>query len=219
MKLHLSFLFFFSLVLFSCEPAIKGNERSFVEGTVLDFEGNAIANVSVTSRTQNLLLGKGTTDSNGNFEFTSLQSRFSEFIVDVNTENDNSPFGMYSIIYSDNPLQLNYNLSNITLRRKASLVFNIKKTSNENNTLDWSLQYTEPTCEVYDDEETNESLGRCYETGSFEGTLDNTNPDFESEFTSVQNTTVQFTYQLNNTEPQTISIELTEATNFYEFEY
>ena len=219
MKLHLSFLFLVSLVLFSCEPAIKGNERSFVKGTVSDFEGNAITNVSVTARTQNLLLGEGSTDSNGNFEFTSLQSRFSEFTVDVNAENDNSPFGMYSIIYSEKPLQQSYNLSNIILRKKATLVFNIKKTSTENNTLDWSLQYTEPNCDVYDDEETNESLGRCYETSSFEGTLDNTNPDFEAEFPSLQNTTVQFTYQLNDTEPQTISIELTEATNFYEFEY
>ncbi|PVW16307.1 hypothetical protein DDV96_03315 [Marixanthomonas spongiae] len=207
------------MLLLSCDPEVKENERSLVKGTVLDFEGNPIAIVPVTTTTGKLLLGEDFTDRNGNFEFTSLEPKSGDLIIDVNAEDDNSPFGTYSIIYSQKPLQQNYNLSNITLRKKAILVFDIKKTSTENSTLDWSLEYTEPFCEVYDDEETNQSIGRCYENTSFSEILDAANPDFESEFASVQNTTAQFTYQINKEAPQTISIELTEATNFYEFEY
>jgi len=220
LKVQIPLLFFLiSIILYSCEPEIKENERTAIEGTVIDFEGNAIPNIPIKVKTQNLLLGEGSTDNIGSFKFTSLQSKFDELTINVNTEGGNSSFGTYSIIYSNKPLQQGYNLSDITLRRKATLLFNIEKTSSENNTLNWSLQYTEPFCEIYDDEETSQNTSRCYETTSLIEVLDTTNPNFESEIFSVQNTTAQFTYQLNDAEPQTILIELTEATNFYEFEY
>lgn len=217
MKKVLYLLLLFVLCAFQCEEEVENDQRSSVSGLIVDGNNNPLSDIKIQVISEDLVLGESRSESNGFFSFTSLRPGYDHFRIAIN-RTEGSPYSRVTYVYGDSSFEERYNLDQVVLRKLATLDFKITKTSPDQNVLDFSLEYISSECSFFFIDTNIPNSEDCYEDKIISGTLDN-QTNFESEVPSLLYSSVRFSYELNNEPPQTILIELTEATTTYEFEY
>ena len=206
------------LCAFQCEDEVEDDQRSAVSGFIVDGNNNPISDIKIQVISDDLVLGESRSESSGFFSFTSLRPGFDDFRIAIN-RTEGSPYSRVTYVYGDSSFEEQYNLDEVVLRKLATLDFKITKTSPDQDVLDFSLEYMNNECSFFFIDTNIPNSEDCYEDEIISGTLSNSQTNFETEVPSLLNTTIRFTYELNNEPPQTILIELTQATTTYEFEY
>lgn len=221
--------FFFvciGLLVFSCKPEVLDNMRLNVKGELRDGNGNPIPNIPVMTKASLYDLGNDLSDEQGRFDFVSLASDYRHFEIYINSSgwidstetNYNSDFSTVTYKFHESAFEQTYALSTVTLKKKALLNLKIEKTSTENDTLHWSLEYNSPICnfrigyEGINDQD-------CYPVAVISDRLGISHLDYENQFQSVQNSEAVFGYRINSGEFQTVNIELNQDITNYVFEY
>lgn len=233
MKIKLLLLAAITLTLGACTPDIKDNARSLVRGSVVDEGGNPLADVPVRTEGYYYLLGETTTDSQGNFEFTSLESTDTNYSIIVNYQKDsfanienpddlsgNTLYTKISFLYHKSEYQKTYDIPTVKLKKKAKFDFSIERTSTTNDTLSWRLSVVEPRCQyIFDDDELTPVDAQCFPERNYQEYLDPDFPDYGREFNTVLNSEAIFQYRINDSEEESIHIDINQLNTTYVFEY
>jgi hypothetical protein len=214
--LFLSLLFI--LCAFQCEDEVEDNRRSVVSGLIVDGSNNPVSDIKIQVISENNILGESRSNSGGAFSFTSLRPAYGNFRIAVNTV-EGSPYGPVNFVYGDSSFEELYDLSAVTVRKTSVLDLRINKTTPGADQLDFTLEYISSDCTFYFINTNMPNTEECFEEILLSETLSGAQSNYETELSSLLNTTVRFTYELNNEPPQTILIDLTDATTTYEFEY
>ncbi|MDN3723830.1 carboxypeptidase-like regulatory domain-containing protein [Aequorivita sp. SDUM287046] len=226
MKFKFSSVLLISLALLlfqSCEKLeITNNERLLVKGKIVDQNGNALANIPIKTEAVNRILAKTTTDTNGNFAFTSLNANTDPLHVLVNIaanfelENENPDYASKVFSSEGGNEQLLLDLGTITLSNLGSFSMLLKNLHGDNNTVEYTLSYTSKVCRLPLEFNNNDA---CEFDQSTEGFLDATSQNRTLGEESVIGTVAIFEYRLNNEPTQTIEIPVTNPPVNYVFEY
>jgi len=92
------FLLFFCI--YSCQDiSIENDKRITIAGNLIDESGNPIRDIEIKSFVEEYEMGNGTSDKQGNFLFTSLQSYSNDFVININ-QRHRSRFENFSAIDS-----------------------------------------------------------------------------------------------------------------------
>jgi len=215
---------FIGFLFFSCKPEVRDNIRLSVKGELRDGNDNPISDIPIKTRAYLYLLGNDLSDEQGQFDFVSLASDHPYFEIHINSPgwldstetNFNNDFSTITYTFKESSFEQAYALSTVTLRKRAFLNLKIEKTSTQNDTLNWFLEYKRPMCNYKIGYENVDEDADCYRITGISGI---TNLDYEDQFHSVQNSEAVFGYQINSGEFQTVYIELNQDTTNYVLEY
>lgn len=225
-------LFGFSLfLLIGCsEVRIESNRRIEIRGEILDEEGMGLPGISVFSIAQkntgltsntDKILGAGTTDANGSFNFTSLDSYTHNLTIAVNPSEFENLISRPSIYYTDltGEHELSYNLGTLNLAEQLNFSLQIKNTSQTQDTLIYTIRFQE--ADSFFQFENGEFLPvTSLEDNAI--TLRQHRPDDELRthtFTTVLGSEIRFAYGLGENAVQQILIPVNLQNTSYEFEY
>lgn len=228
----LQILLIWILLLFqSCDVQVMDDHRILIKGRIVDSENNPLQNISVRTKTYGAILGESLSDANGEFQFTSLESKdYNPTNIAVNIKPNKYYSGDYDLDLIENPVYtakqyfndlfnrkaVTYNLGQIQLNEAASLKVFFNNIPGDNNRVAYKFEYQSAICEIDLNDSTSEN---CLFDFEYYQQLDINSNDFESIFYSQLGTTVLLKYILNNEPEQTISIPLTNLENTYVFEY
>lgn len=229
---QLMFMMGILLLFQSCELQIMDDRRVLIKGNIVDSSNNPISNISVRCQTQGQILGDAVSDSNGQFQFTSLEasSYYAQNIM-VNMKSGSYYYdGSYNFDLIENsnytakqyfsnsskPNATAYNLGQIQLNEAASLDIFFNNISGDNNSVAYKLEYDSAVCQIdlnYNDPE------NCQVDETYYQQLDINSTNFQTTINSQLGTSVKLIYILNSEPEQTISIPLSNSENTYVFEY
>lgn len=214
---------FCCLFFSACSFDVEKNRRVEVTGTVVNFTENPIANILIESKGDRHILGSTITNSEGQFSFTSLESDAQDFSIEINGnfnnfEND-SP--LTSFLYSNTSLSFerdrnDYYLGQITLAERAILAIDIRRTSSNNATINWSLTFSRANCSQIVEDYTLIN-DECYPEISIQSQEDEIN--YTNTFDTVRFSNAIFEYSINNGATQQVQIPINDLNTTYEFEY
>lgn len=217
------FLFAFLLSFYGCEKVyITDNERLLVKGKIVDQNGDPLSNIYVVTSAENKTIAHARTDSDGNFEFTSLNADNNNFYFLVNAkygnifenENPNYPVRVYKSETPNTSLKLDY--GTITLNDLGGFSLMLKNLPGDENSLQYKISYTTIICHLPLEPGGNNT---CETDQIIEGNLtaSSENRTFQSE--SIVGTHAIFEYSLNGMPVQTIEYPVTNPQTNYVFEF
>lgn len=212
----------------ACTPAVEDNSRLYLTGNITDNHNQALSDIWILTRASRFDLGKGITDSEGNFEFVSLDSKIKDFGVHIN------PLPSFFFNQSDLPLYQNqwgsvtyiFNREGFSetlivpktkLNRKALLNLKIEKTSSTENTLEWKLLYTNLHVFYQWDENSQEYICDC--EGIANGILKPERPELNQVFEIPAGTQAFLSYRINSEPWQALIIDINQPQTDYELSY
>ena len=237
MRIKLIRLFVLSLmfVVTNCETSFTSNTRLLVEGTIKDSEGLPIENAEIstyTHRTTGLLffpaptgsdeylLGRNYSDSNGKFSVVSLYDRNYDFSIEIKANENYSEYIYRTNTNDYTPDDLKFNLQNVTLNTLVDLNFAISRTSGEGNSITYTFNYSYPTCiEIYEAGVLDPNQSYCNYPSSLGQTLNDDNPNHDSSFSVALGSTVEFVYSINNDPEITETFIIDQPTYEFSFNY
>ena len=224
-----------------CDPPIEflDNERLLFKGRVVDVQGNPRVNVSVeifasrdffdpefSNSSEDALLGTALTDANGNFSFVSLSPRNAlNFYALVN-------FISVDVFTGQTPLVINgidalerndftYDLGNLTVENIVNYDFDIERTTNTTDTLQYSLRF-KPQINTIDFDVNNNMLPELLPFPSLVGELLPTENVVQENFRVRETDTIVLEYQLVNgsvQEMETLTIIVNESPENFLFRF
>ena len=221
-----------TILLFFClgctETDIENDLRIFVRGKVLN-ENIPLQNATIEVSTEaagsgagTIILGNGTTNTNGDFEFVSLYGQNDFFEIEIKRENE---FEYTSYTYRTNtldyyPEDLTIDLGTIELKQISDFNYNINRNSPQGTTLEYTFTYTIPSCEEYFEAgilDPNQSF--CLEPFTFSRTLDDNNSSVSNDFLVPLGSIVEFSYSINGGTLITELITVDQINFDYDFSY
>lgn len=209
----------------ACTPAVEDNRRLYLTGNITDNQNQALSDIWILSRASRFDLGKGITDSNGNFEMVSLDSEIKEFEVYINPPPPfifnltdlplyQNQWGSVSYIFNREDLGEAFTVPETKLHRKANLNLKIEKTSSAENTLEWKLLYSNSHIFYHWDINSNENICDC--EGLANGILQPEQFELEEVFETLVGTQAFLRYRINSEPWQIISIDINQPQTHYE---
>ena len=200
-----------------------------MSGQVLDEVNQPItqAQVEIASRIatsifgeENLILGSGLTDDSGSFNVVSLLERDDEFAVKVNKNQDFTSYTYITDTAANNLDDLEINLGEVSLKRIATVSFNISETSDVGNTLNFTLKYNDIECvEFFNGEEIDVNNSFCFQQVQITQVLENTVTSANGIFSTPLLSEIEFTYSINNQAPITETFIVNETSYEFTFNY
>ncbi|MGV6831914.1 MAG: hypothetical protein ACWA5P_10215 [bacterium] len=216
-------------LVYSCEVNLEPDTRILVSGQVLDEVNQPItqAQVEIASRIatsifgeDNLILGSGLTDDSGSFNVVSLLERDDEFAVKVNKNQDFTSYTYITDTAANNLDDLEINLGEVSLKRIATVSFNIIETSGAGNTLNFTLKYNDIECvEFFNGEEIDVNNSFCFQQVQISQVLENTVNSTNGIFSTPLLSEIEFTYSINNQAPITETFIVNETSYEFTFNY
>lgn len=222
----LSFLVVFALLYNCAETDVDNNVRVIVTGKVVDQNNAPISDAEIKITTEasgngalEVLLAEGFSDTNGQFEITSLFGSNDIFEIQISNGNSFSKYTYITNTVEFIPEDLEFNLGNIELKALSSFSYSITRESGLGNTLDYSLEYMSTECfQVFENEQLNLNQSFCNELQNRARQLNDERPNEEDRTLIVPlDSEVIFRYSINGGEE--ISEILTINTTDYEFEF
>ncbi len=197
--------FILCLLLQSCYD-IDDNRRVLVTGNLVDNNGAPISGITVESRGSSTVLGFNTSDENGDFSFTSLESNAGDFSIYIHPESERDTL-YTSLIYtneeniSESSIEDNkrgqkaYDLGNVTLPKFAFLEIAVNRTSKTQDTLNYTLTISDAYCQNYFVEEKIDTLrSRCFNKEARRGRILPESEDLKLGYRTLKNSSAIFTY-------------------------
>lgn len=201
---------------------IESDRRILVKGRVIDSMGNPLPDISIVTSAHGDALGQSHTDASGNFRLISLDEQFDPLDIYINVDNFfnstiNSEYSNRSYLSAVHNKRLLYDLGDIILGKRVKLNFIFNNIPGDENTLDYTIEYTPANCEIpltVVNPPENCDLG-----ASYEGNLSQISENRTLNIESLMGTNVILTYSLNFEPTQTIEIPLINLETNYVFEY
>ena len=203
----------FTALVYGCEINLEPDTRILVSGQVLDEVNQPVtqAQVEVTSRIatsifgeDDLILGSGLTDDSGSFNVVSLLERDDEFAVRVNKNEDFTSYTYFTDTAANELDDLEINLGEVSLKRIATVSFNINETSGTGNTLNFTLKYNDIECiEFFNGEIIDMNNSFCFQQVQISQVLETTVTSTNGMFLTPLLSEIEFTYSINNQSPIT----------------
>lgn len=217
------------LFVFSCEISLEPDTRIVVSGKVLDTSGNPIDEATISvyirrnqlfSSSENYLLGRNNSDSNGVFQVVSLFSKDEDFVIEVKAGNMYSQYAYVTNTETYTPFDLIFQLNEVQLKNTSKFTYNINRTSSSENVLNYSFTFKSIDCvDVYENENLNATQSYC-NTSRIVGTqLNDNKPDISDSFITLLNTEVTFSYTLNNEQEISETFLINEDNYEFNFNY
>ncbi|SFU75006.1 hypothetical protein SAMN05216480_11921 [Pustulibacterium marinum] len=209
-------LVFCLLIFHGCDDFdIENNRRILLHGTVVNYNDEPIENIKVSYVVDGSTLGYGRTNSNGFYEFYSLDSSDDSAILKVNKSNSSTNYSSYDRYLGDDRDSKTSFTYNVTLYDAANLDIVLNNTSGTSSTINYQVMYPSATCSFYEDEVEIYGASECFT---------NQVNNYDESNTHVQirtllNEEIQIVYTINDEEPQSISLVLTQSDTTYEIEY
>ncbi|MGX1023570.1 hypothetical protein [Psychroflexus sp. MBR-150] len=223
------------LVCWSCED-IANNRRLIFTGNLIDENNQPIQNARLISTLSANVgfeeaenrIGLGQTNTSGFFEFASLVPLSSSAGLQIIPEEsgviaeESDKFANVVLSFTndvfDNVNQVE--LNDFKIPRKAILELNIQKTSTEPVFLEWTIERKTAQCFITISELNElENIEFCNTFFSISGQNNSENPNEQRTIQSLRNSTVFFTFSINNAPNQVIEITLNNPSNVFEFTY
>lgn len=221
-------------VFLGCVPDdfVEDNRRNLIVGQVLNEEGSPLENITVRSAfdINNLIqeqfgfpsnldpvLGESSTNSNGDFSFTSLVSRNNSRVNYVSIGGDENSNLQRVIYVLDNPFSGLIELPTTVLVPNAQLELNIERTSTAPTILFYTLEYADSQDVIFLSEGSlNISLNDS-------GELDVAENEEIITVSTQLGSTATFTYRIFNDdeliEEGTETITIDQETQTFSFEF
>ncbi|SDB47922.1 hypothetical protein SAMN03097699_1599 [Flavobacteriaceae bacterium MAR_2010_188] len=218
-SLILILLLSMALIRCQCEPDIKDNERSLLDGIITDTNDNPLGDVTVSLKVHDLNLGKGLTDQNGFFQFISLVSSRNDYSLILKPLDPQSEYSDYKIDFLNRLFNGSNNLGTIPLSKKALLKLQIRNTSNNSASISYSITYRIPECTVSGDDSVSVDYYNCFDTNFYSDRITPAESNLDIEFISILGSTAVLTYTLENAETQLENILLNQSQTNYILEY
>lgn len=218
-------LIFGLLFLISCsEPYVDNDIRVAVVGKVQDINGNPIEDATVhvylQGNSSSLLSGTGLSGADGTFRILSIFGRNDNLRVDVSKDNSYSNHVYLVGIRDYIPTDLTFDVQNIQLSKVAFLDINVNREANSENTFNLSVEYTSPDCiQYFDGLSLIENFSFCFGQNTFSATLGDAFPNFSRTIVVPLNSDVSITYNVNDSEPVTETIQVNQENQIYEIVY
>lgn len=213
----------------TCEPEVVDDTRGFATGSVVDVNGNPLADIPIIIRPlrYDKILGQSSTDQNGKFKLVTTAFSSGNIQARINRGNLNESVDLQNPVYAaktftQDASKKRFKLGEIQLQKAASLDFSIQRTLQTADTLQWELLSTSQNCEIYLGEPQEDDpyyTDSCYAEFSIDRRQTPEEPNFEMQIKSLKGTEAIFIYKTENQAYDTISIPLTETENTYEFNY
>lgn len=237
MKCKLKALLFFGLLIMlqNCETRFEDDTRILVKGTIEDGLGNPIPDVEISvyrgelfvflfaplpSFDDEYLLGQNYSNSEGEFSVTSLYDKDQYFKIILDAGDAYTQYIYQSNTEDYIPSDLTFNLDAVTLYKLGTLNFAISRTSGDGNSIEYTFRYSSPLCvEYYEEEIINIEESNCYRDEFFNGTLNDENPNIESQFNVSVGTQVEFTYSVNGAPEITETFIINQENYEFTFSY
>ncbi|WP_340154660.1 hypothetical protein [uncultured Winogradskyella sp.] len=234
MKINLKQLLVLCVVLttLGCVTRFEDDTRILIVGEVVNSIGEPIENAQISIYTRrargifvnsgydDYLLGRGYSGNDGEFSVTSVLDLDDEFSIEIDAEEDVTNYRYYTSTIAYVPSNLVYNLNTIELKKRATLNYNITRTSGEGNTLDYKFKYNSIYCaEYYDQGVINENYSYCYNGVEDYRLLTDLRPDEERSLETILGSTVEFTYSINDQPEITEIFTINQPTYEFTFSY
>ncbi|TCK64781.1 hypothetical protein DFQ05_2518 [Winogradskyella wandonensis] len=206
--LQFSISIFLLLLLHSCaETQVDNNVRVLILGRVVDGDSNPIENATIHVYTEadglgasRVLLAEGISGTFGDFKITSLFGSNSRFYIEVTNGFEYANYTYTTNTSEYRPEDLTFNLQNVVLNKLSRFTYNITRESVAGTTLDFRFRYTDPFCrEFFIDGELDAAQSYCFEERLTGRILSDDLPDaINREFATAFNSTIIFTYKIND---------------------
>jgi hypothetical protein len=218
------------LFLQSCYD-IDNNRRVLVTGNLVDENGDPVSGITVESRGSNTVLGFHTSEENGDFSFTSIESNASDFSIYINPEiAQDTLYASSTYInqenFSESPVdnhkrsQNLYDLGNVTLRQIGFLEIAVNRTSGTLDTLNYTINFSETSCQNYFGEEQIDTLrSLCFIKVERGGSILPESEDLKIYHKTLKNSSAIFTYRINNGKKEQVIIPIDQYNTRYVFEF
>jgi len=216
----------FSLFFTSCEIKLEPDTRVLVAGRVLDSDGNAIENAEISvytrrspfSYSEEYLLGRNYSTSEGYFEVISLYEKYRDFAIEITAGDYFSKYAYFTDTENYTPQDLTFNLNTKVLSKLSSFNYSINRVSPPGTTLQYTFTFVSDQCiEFYINGALNVEQSFCHQYNSTGATLSNERPDISSTITTLQGSEVLFSYSINN-QPEILETLIIDQEN-YEFNF
>lgn len=214
-----------------CGPDFQTNKRVLILGQIQNANGEPLSNIDVSAFTltddyfqgiqQNgYLLGRNKSEADGTIAVTCLLDVESDFFIKVNGDDD---YIDYSYVFKTDlsePENLVINMGTVMLQKKANITFNITRSSPEGTPIDYTIAYQNPFCAVvYEDDSLISEQSNCFETVSFNRSLEGTTDQDTDSFSSVLGSNVTITFSIDNQPQMTENFTIDQLNYTYEFSY
>lgn len=237
MNMSIKFLVIIVLLctFYSCSTRFEDDIRVLVKGKVVNSFGEPIADAEVSvytrrgrgiffapgpSGSDDYVLGRNYSDSNGDFSVTSIFDKDEDFSIGIDAGDEYGKYGYYTNTEDYVPSDFVFNLETVTLKNISNVNYNISRVSGEGNTLRYSFKYENDYCEEYYEQETlNEDQSYCYADVFENRLLSDNQPDLESSFSTTNGSTVEFIYSINDQPEITETFTITDPTYEFTFSY
>lgn len=216
------------MICCSCSRVrIEDNTRIQITGTIIsdgdvtDLPIRALASNYGNSGSESGnagLLGKGRTNSNGNFDFPSLLASDRSVIIEVNNDFEEDRELSSAIFIDEEEDKKLYDLGEIELPKQIRFNLSVENTSGTTDTLIYKFTY-EKSQKVYIRE--RDSYVEYDEGSNYISVYRQIPSDTiqEHHFYTRDNSTIQFIYNLGENAQQKIEIPVNPENTTYEFEY
>ncbi len=200
-------------------------------GQIQNINGEPLPNIDVSATTltddyfqgnqqDGYLLGRNKSNPDGTVRVTCLLDVNSDFFIKVN---GNDEYIDYSYVFNTDlsePEDLVINIGTVTLQKRANVTLNIIRLNQMDMPIEYSISYQLPRCaEVYEDSLLILDQSSCFDTTSFNRSIDGDSNQFQEDFVSLLGSIVTITYSINN-QPQMIeSFTINQSDFTYEFNY
>lgn len=229
--LKVFFLIVFSLLLLQCGPDYQTNKRVLIKGQLQNGIGEPIGNIDVSvitlangnfpgNQPNGYLLGRNKSQEDGSIAVICLLDVDSDFFITVNGIED---YIDYSYVFKTDfsePEDLVVDMGTVTLRKGASVNFNLSRTSPAGTSIDFVISYENPFCTVvYEDDSLIPEESTCFEQRTFTRSLDGNSENFSSSFNSVLGSDFTIIYSIDNQPEETETFTIDQSNFTYEFTY
>jgi hypothetical protein len=209
----------------SCsDPTVDDNIRVLVKGKVQDVNGNplddAMVHVYLEGNSSSLLSGSGLSEDDGTFSLTSIFGSNDNLRVNVSKSDSYSSYSYLVGIRDYIPNDLTFDLQTIQLSKIGFLEINVSREANSENALDLSVFYTSAECiQIFEGQNIIDDFSFCFEPNSFNRTLGDNFPNFSRTIVVPLNSEVSISYNINEGETLTETIEVNQENQVYEILY
>ena len=224
-------LFSCLLFIFGCdEVLIEENRRIEIKGSVNSITNEPVPDLKIFaagategnfSTNTNKLLGKGSSNENGDFDFISLDSYSHGLVIAINPS-EIEVDSTYASLYFYDPSGEHssaYDLQDISIPRKINFQLDIRNTSGTSDTLKYVLDFERPVLKyIYESGRfvENDSGGASYIT------IREHRPESDPLSLSLpimEGSEFVFAYRLGDSPLEEIAIPVNTENNSYDFEY
>ncbi|TXD81461.1 hypothetical protein ESY86_18180 [Subsaximicrobium wynnwilliamsii] len=221
-------------LVFSCETRFEDDIRVLARGSVVNESGAAVADAEIavftrrgtssifsgSSSSDEFLLGRNQSQSDGTFEVISLFDRDLDFSIQITLDEDHTNYAYLTSTVEYLPDDLVFDLETVTLKTIGTVLFNISRISEEGTSMAYSFNYKDTRCVAYFvDGELDPDQSYCLEPITINRVLNDNRPDIENSFRTPFGTEVEFTYSINDAAPITETFIVNQSTYEFNFTY